>query len=35
MDEVQASARARSEPVPLLHPLDGSGAADAAEFHAQ
>jgi hypothetical protein len=26
-DEVQASARARSEPVPLLHPWEGSGAA--------
>jgi hypothetical protein len=34
MDEVQASARPRSEPVPLLHPWEGSGAAGAIEFHA-
>ena len=33
-DEVQASARARSEPVPLLHSWEGSGAAGATEFHA-
>jgi hypothetical protein len=32
-DEVQASARARSEPVPLLHPWERSGAAGATEFH--
>jgi hypothetical protein len=32
-DEVQASARARSEPVPLLHAWKGSGAAGAIEFH--
>jgi hypothetical protein len=33
-DEVRASARPRSEPVALLHPWEGSGAAGAAEFHA-
>jgi hypothetical protein len=33
-DEVQPSARARSEPVPLLHSLEASGAAGAIEFHA-
>jgi hypothetical protein len=34
-DEVQASARARSQPVPLLHPREGSGTAGATEFHAK
>jgi hypothetical protein len=34
-DEVQVSARARFEPVPLLHEWEGSGAASATEFHAK